>query len=569
MAHSRCAQRTLTSCRQRFSALCFGAFALSLSLLIGSLDRYITPFVTGCWRVPALFVSKKLHSKLAVQAEAEDGLGQEDWRDFRARLVRQAQSDGSDNITDMTSEGADWAYQTDLLEEGSLLISVPGDYWSIRRQYFCKAVFLVFSHTPQFTAAVVLNRPTGFTTRDINERVIGDSLAERIADDILDAAGVGASAEEWKVWLGGDGEGLESWAQGVAPKYICLHTLDRLAADSREVIKGIFIIDFQNARGLVNSGQASQDDFMLFAGYTGWAPGQLQSELDRGGAWILGAANKGLLLGTPDGEEPLPLRCRLEKACAMRLADGNLHPDFQDRVGDGVHHWNQLYRALRPKEFDELDDEEESHNDVMIGRWIDAYLVKKTVEKSQRLPILEDEALPAQTILRASATHWILGRPSASWPSRSKVDPWQVPGQYLHKSVLLLRQSCTRDQPSRLVILNGPKIAGSTSSGGAVRFGGFERCDSNNLVHTPGSDVIAGSFSLPPGTLQELLDLNALQVVSDVDLDVLLGTESADMWQAAGGKLETLAEVSAAAQGDKQRRKWYRAFLELNLAAGE
>jgi len=307
---------------------------------------------------------------------------------------------------------------------------------------------------------------------------------------------------------------------------------------------------------------------MLFAGYTGWAPGQLQSELDRGGAWILGAANKGLLLGSPDGEKPVPLRCRLERACAMRLPDGSLHPDFHARVGDGVHHWNQVYRALRPKEFDELDAEEESHNDAMIGRWTDAYLVKKAAERSQLVPILEDEAVPAETILRGSATHWILGRPSASWPSRSKVDPWQIPGQYLHKSVLLLKTSCTRNQPSTLVILNGPKI-GSTSAGGAVRFGGFERCDNNNLLRTPGSNVIAGCFSLPPGTLQELLDISALQIGSNVDLEAVLGTKSTDMWQAAGGKLETLADVTAATQGDKQRRKWYRSFLQLNLAAGE
>jgi len=546
---------------QRFGALAF-------LLLIGSLDGCVKLFVVGYRWVPALFVSNVQRRHLAAQAEEEAGLGQEDWRDFRARLVRQARGDGITNSTVMTPDGADWAYQTELLEQGSLLLSVPGDYWSIRRQYFCKAVFLVISHTPQFTAAVVLNRPTGLTTRDINDRVIGDNLAERIADDILDVAGVGASAEEWKVWLGGDGEGLESWAQGVAPKYICLHTLERLAADSREVIRGIFIIDFQRARGLVSSGQANQNDFMLFAGYTGWAPGQLQSELDRGGAWILGAANKGLLLGSPDGEEPMPLCCRLERACATRLPDGSLHPDFQARVGDGVHHWNQLFRALRSKEFEELDAEEESHNDAMIGRWIDAYLVKKAAERTQRVPILDDEAVPAETILRASATHWILGRPSASWPSRSKVDPWQIPGQYLHKSVLLLQKSCTRNQPSTLVILNGPKI-GSTPAGGAVRFGGFERCNNNNLLRAPGLDVIAGSFSLPPGTLQELLDLSALEVVSNVNLEGLLGTKSSDMWQAAGGKLEKLAEVTAATLGDKQRRKWYRAFLQRNLAAGE
>eukprot|EP00930_Biecheleria_cincta_P014314 TRINITY_DN12371_c0_g1_i2.p1 TRINITY_DN12371_c0_g1~~TRINITY_DN12371_c0_g1_i2.p1 ORF type:complete len:346 (-),score=36.45 TRINITY_DN12371_c0_g1_i2:32-1069(-) len=239
-----------------------------------------------------------------------------DWRDFRARLVQQTrgQNASSDAIA-----GNGWAYQTDLLEEGSLLVSVPGDYWAIRRQYFCKAVFFVIKHTPEFTAAVVLNRPTGLTTRDISERVDRADFEKRITNDILGLVGMGANAEEWKVWFGGDGEGLESWGEGVSPKYICLHTLSRFSECSRQVIRGIYIIQFDKARELVRNGQATQDDFMLIAGYTGWGPGQLQSELDRGDAWILGAADQGLLLGT--GEEQLSLNARLQKACATRIPD--------------------------------------------------------------------------------------------------------------------------------------------------------------------------------------------------------------------------------------------------------
>lgn len=516
-----------------------------------SAEQYFGPRVRG----KHLQLSRRYLQAFGENSEQEtDPVQDQDWRDFRARLVQQTRGQKASSDT---KPGNGWAYQTDLLEQGSLLVSVPGDYWSIRRQYFCKAVFLVIKHTSEFTAAVVLNRPTGLTTRDISDRADRADFEKRIKNDILGLVGMGANADEWKVWFGGDGEGLESWGAGVRPSYICLHTLSRFSECSRQVIRGIFLIEFDKARELVRNGQATQDDFMLIAGYTGWGPGQLQSELDRGGAWILGAADQGLLLGT--GEEKLSLNARLQKACAMRLPDGSITPESQNQFGDGIHHWNKIYSTLRPTELNELDPEEELHNDEMIRRWIKAYLVKPIAVGRQQTPASEDRVIPAGTILRGSATHWILGRPDASWPSRTKVDPWQLPGQYMHKAVLMLRNDCTSDQAPRLVLLNGPKIS-STITGGDVRFGGVEACNAQNVLATTTSDMFAGSFSLPAGTLQELLKTGALHVAR-VFLDDVCSVEPNARWQAAGGTLETLTEVSAAAQGDRQQRKWYRAML--------
>ena len=41
----------------------------------------------------------------------------------------------------------------------------------------------------------------------------------------------------------------------------------------------------------------------------------------------------------------------------------------------------------------------------------------------------------AGSVLRGSATRWLLGRPLGTWASRQGVrDAWMVPGQYLHKA---------------------------------------------------------------------------------------------------------------------------------------
>jgi len=509
-----------------------------------------------------------LFTRLRMQASGDDKeeLPEEDWRDFRARLVKQSLGEVSDPLKD---DG--WAYQTDLLEEGSLLVSVPGDHWSITRQYFCKVVFLVISHTPQFTAAVVLNRPTNLTTSDINhlvkvqvareQRIESDGIWELYRSSTEDAP-------DWPVWFGGDGEGLESLLEGRPPKLICLHTLERLADRSRKVIRGIFLIDFKEAHTLVQNGQASQDDFMLIAGYTGWGPGQLQSELDRGGAWILGAADQGLLLGNP-GESHPSLISRLRKACARRNLDGSISQSSQNQVGDGIHHWNMLYKSLRPKEFNELDPEEESHNDEMIRLWIEAYLLPEALKTATRAlldnsteGLTPPKALAAGTIFRGSGTAWILGRPTGSWPTRARPDAWQIPGQYMHKGVLLLLSACTRDQPAALMLLNGPKI-GSTSLGADVHFGGPEGINSLSIPASK-SEVIAGTFALPAGTLQQLLETGALSIANTTREDVFT-TRHFERWQVAGGKLESLTEAMAAVQGDKQQAKWYRAILDLDL----
>ena len=64
--------------------------------------------------------------------------------------------------------------------------------------YFHKAVILVLDHSNTFTKGIIINRPSGRTVEDeVNEGLT------------------------WRVWYGGDVQGLDS----LAPDIICLHSL--------------------------------------------------------------------------------------------------------------------------------------------------------------------------------------------------------------------------------------------------------------------------------------------------------------------------------------------------------
>ena len=78
---------------------------------------------------------------------------------------------------------------------------------------------------------------------------------------------------------------------------IALHSLTSLAAErlSMPIIKGVSYTDFEGARALVESGEADRADFWVFVGYAGWAPRQLQGELERD-SWFLASADSGTLL---------------------------------------------------------------------------------------------------------------------------------------------------------------------------------------------------------------------------------------------------------------------------------
>merc|ERR1719353_778269 len=142
--------------------------------------------------------------------------------------------------------------------------------FALRQQYFHKSVMLVLQHDESFTKGIILNRPSGL------------------------------EIDGWRVWFGGDvcegGMFRGKDAKGSA-EIVCLHTLDTEAAArlSIEVIPGVSHTTIEGAKALVAAGQAKREDFWVFVGNAGWAPGQLQGEVDRD-SWFLASADSATLL---------------------------------------------------------------------------------------------------------------------------------------------------------------------------------------------------------------------------------------------------------------------------------
>ncbi|CAE7242018.1 unnamed protein product, partial [Symbiodinium necroappetens] len=111
-------------------------------------------------------------------------------------------------------------------------------------------------------------------------------------------------------------------------------------------------------------------------------------ELNRGESWVLGAANRDLLLGPADSEEPLSHR--LLSAC------GGEEPGRCD----GTALWDRLFAELRPKEAQSLDQEEEQHHNDMIRLWVESYLRPPLFSNSDAY----SWKVSAGRILRGSAT---------------------------------------------------------------------------------------------------------------------------------------------------------------------
>ena len=201
-------------------------------------------------RLPAPFWAKK-------NEDDEDLEVAGDWRSFRAKLVRseQAEDEDVDGIGSLFSET--WAYDSgNIIEQGSVILGgVEQDFgFGLRQQYFHKVAILVLDHDPAtFTKGIILNRPTDLWYED--------------------AFGV-----KWKVWFGGDVQGLDS----NHPDVICLHSLQLPEGSSFQVLnEAIQWTSFEQAQKLVQDGFAQPTDFWVFCGYAGWGAGQLAGELER------------------------------------------------------------------------------------------------------------------------------------------------------------------------------------------------------------------------------------------------------------------------------------------------
>jgi len=491
--------------------------------------------------------------------DAESSDSDVDWREFRARLVQQEQGDTVEGISQKKTDR--WAYESPVIEQGSILLSAPNDHFAINQQYFHKNVIFLVNHSNDFTKGVILNRPTAFSTTDVETTF---KTLENFSHE---------GADDWNVWCGGDCQGINERGDRIPPEYSVLHGLKSLASYSEKITQGVYSIELEQAKKLVASGEADKDDFLLLVGYCGWGPNQLQSELDRSNTWTMASMDPGTLLGELRTAQS-NLRKRINAASAGDIFTAK-------DVGDGIEMWERLYKALGEKYQETLESFVETgdndHTDEMLRRWINRCLIppkysperlpeSKVVEELQKtLKSPQNLELTQGTVLRGSATAWLLGKPAED----PHFDMKQfLPGQYFHKSVVLLIKPDQSEQPdmrlpqqsiAMVTLLNGPQIG--REKGGPVHWGGPQ---GSTVIKVQGSDEsvqFRGFTILFPGALERLLELGAFEVSEAGVLEVLKAPME-ERWEVAGGTIDSVSDAQSAQLGDVQRKKWFKRFLE-------
>ncbi|KAJ8611396.1 hypothetical protein CTAYLR_006490 [Chrysophaeum taylorii] len=257
-----------------------------------------------------------------------------DVRDFRARLISRSRCGGllEDSEECEAADQESWAYETPLIEQGSVLLGgTRQDFgFALRQQYFHKCVVVIVQHDANFTKGVIVNRPSQRT---------------------LDG---------WTVWLGGD---VREGGVFAAPRAArrdgakldveCLTALD-MGEEGSTVVKGVSRCSFDTAKRLVADGKASQSDFWVFCGYAGWAPGQLEGELQKE-SWFVAAADGGSLV-----KELLKTR------------------DIAESQQDGVATWESLMRRIGRD--DEIEKAAGTLDDEMLRAWVDVRLSSSKID---------------------------------------------------------------------------------------------------------------------------------------------------------------------------------------------
>jgi putative AlgH/UPF0301 family transcriptional regulator len=351
-----------------------------------------------------------------------DGIGSLFEEQIPSPKMAQPSTSAADEATrGMTPlDPSQWAYDSgDIIEQGAVILGgVEQQFgFGLRQQYFHKAAILVLDHVEStFTKGIILNRPTDlFLEDDMNEGV------------------------KWRVWFGGDVQGLNS----KNPDIVCLHSLKDIKATraSIPVINGIHWTTFDNAKRLVKAGVAESGDFWVFVGYAGWAPMQLAGELQRN-SWYMVATDSQTLL----------------KELA-RQSQG------ADPRGAGLEMWTLLMNMIgRSKTAQEYSG---AFDDLMLKEWAFKNLLssaagggagrqQRTPDGFNVFPELVDELMSKVAAPgRKPASHMEGSLVRASSAERS---PFLLDNQELHKAVVLIISD--DDAVSVGAILNRPAAKG-------------------------------------------------------------------------------------------------------------
>lgn len=154
---------------------------------------------------------------------------------------------------------------------GKLLIAIP----DLEDGNFFRSVVLMLHHDQFGASGVVLNRPTDVTVREAWQNAVesDEALSESIREDM-------------KICVGGPVDG----------PLIVLHEEETLSEE--KIIDGVYMsVDRKEVHQVV---RLLAGRFRFFTGYSGWAPQQLEAEIDAGGWLVIDADSEHVFSEDPE-----------------------------------------------------------------------------------------------------------------------------------------------------------------------------------------------------------------------------------------------------------------------------
>lgn len=213
-----------------------------------------------------------------------------DWRSFRARLITQ-ESQGKTSTSSGTKESSRfWTHRVSHVESGCLLVARREGFADCRGSYFDGTVIFILHYSEKDgTIGVVLNRPIASSLAGVptdTSSVVGETFGIAKAELF----------HSTPLYNGGP-LGTDS--------LLLLHDKPGLPS-SKQVISGVYSGGLMGAIVSVREGSLEASRCSFFAGYSGWAPGQLEDEIAQG-VWTLAASSPELVIEYNGEDSEMPM----------------------------------------------------------------------------------------------------------------------------------------------------------------------------------------------------------------------------------------------------------------------
>jgi putative transcriptional regulator len=138
-------------------------------------------------------------------------------------------------------------------KRGHLLVAEPSITGDLS---FNRSVVLLADHNDDGSVGFILNKPLGYTIRDLIPEI----------------------SASFQIYNGGPIE---------QDNLYFIHNIPQLIPGSIEIATGIYWGgDFESTKDLINQGKVTRNNIRFFLGYSGWDASQLQNELDSN-SWII------------------------------------------------------------------------------------------------------------------------------------------------------------------------------------------------------------------------------------------------------------------------------------------